>query len=127
MKKHQTPPPPRLHRLYGEPKAEEHGSFLWGAKFYGTSSWCQPVTPEVMVHIAFLVERDNKGLAKRCARYRRYARFRRVSVAACLFALFAFGADMAYATPPLYTENAVAGDTTALKSSNIVNDMLGLI
>ena len=97
------------------------------SKFEIHNSKTAIVSPEVLVHIAALVERDNIGLPQRCARYRRYARFRRVSVAACLFALFAFGADMAYATPPLYTENAVAGDTTALRSSNIVNDMLGLI
>lgn len=97
------------------------------SKFEIHSSKTAIVSPEVLVHIAALVERDNIGLPQRCARYRNYATFRRASVAACLLAIFAFGADKTFATTPLYTENAVAGNTTALRASNIVNDMLGLI
>lgn len=87
----------------------------------------QPVSPEALLHIAALVERDNIGLPQRCARYRRRANYRRVSVAACLFALFAFGADTAYAQPPLYTEKAIFGDTTATQASDTINVMLSQI
>lgn len=87
----------------------------------------QPVSPEALLHIAALVERDNIGLPQRCARYRRRANYRRVSVAACLFALFAFGADTAYAQPPLYTEKAIVGDTTASQASDTINVMLSQI
>lgn len=87
----------------------------------------QSVSPEALLHIAALVERDNIGLPQRCARYRRRANYRRVSVAACLFALFAFGADTAYAQPPLYTEKAIFGDTTASQASDTINVMLSQI
>ena len=95
----QSPPPPKLH----------------------------PISPEALVHIAALVERDNIGLSQRCAHYRRRANYRRVSVAACLFALFALGADTAYAQPPLYTEKAIFGDTTASQASDTINVMLSQI
>ena len=87
----------------------------------------QPVSPEALLHIAALVERDNIGLPQRCARYRRRANYRRVSVAAFLFAFFAFGADTAYAQPPLYTEKAIFGDTTASQASDTINVMLSQI
>lgn len=97
------------------------------SKFEIHNSKTATVSPEVLVHIAALVERDNIGLPQRCARYRRRANYRRVSVAACLFALFAFGADTAYAQPPLYTEKAIVGDTTASQASDTINTMLNLL
>lgn len=97
------------------------------SKFEIHSSKTATVSPEVLVHIAALVERDNIGLPQRCARYRNYATFRRASVAACLLAIFAFGADTAYAQPPLYTEKAIFGDTTASQASDTINTMLNLL
>lgn len=87
----------------------------------------QPVSPEALLHIAALVERDNIGLPQRCARYRRRASLRRTAVAACLLAIFALGADTAYAQPPLYTEKAIVGDTTASQASDTINVMLSQI
>lgn len=87
----------------------------------------QPVSPEALLHIAALVERDNIGLPQRCAHYRRRASIRRTAVAACLLALFALGADTAYAQPPLYTEKAIVGDTTASQASDTINVMLSQI
>ena len=84
----------------------------------------QPVTPEALVHIAALVERDSQGLEERCARYRRRSDIRRTSVAACLFALMAFVADTAYANPPLYTENATSGTIDSTQASEMVNYIL---
>lgn len=63
----------------------------------------QPLTPEVLVHIAALAERDNRGLAERCARYRRRASIRRTAVAACLFV----GCTVSYAlamAAPMYDQ-----------------------
>ena len=63
----------------------------------------QPLTPEALVHIAALAERDNRGLAERCARYRRRASIRRTAVAACLFVV----CTMAYASAlaaPMYDQ-----------------------
>ena len=97
------------------------------SKFEIHNSKTAIVSPEVLVHIAALVERDNIGLPQRCVHYRRRANYRRVSVAACLFALFAFGADTAYAQPPLYTEKAIVGDTTASQASDTINTMLNLL
>jgi len=48
-------------------------------------------------------------------------------VAACLLAIFALGADTAYANPPLYTEKAIFGDTTATQASDSINVMLSQI
>lgn len=87
----------------------------------------QPLTPTDLAYIRALAAEHSVGLERRCARYRRRANFRRVSVAACLFALFAFGADIAYAQPPLYTENAIVGDTTATQASDTINVMLSQI
>lgn len=87
----------------------------------------QPVSPEALLHIAALVERDNIGLPQRCAHYRRRASIRRTAVAACLLALFALGTDTAYAQPPLYTEKAIVGDTTASQASDTINVMLSQI
>ncbi|MBO4308128.1 MAG: hypothetical protein J5848_07460 [Bacteroidales bacterium] len=87
----------------------------------------QPISPEALVHIAALVERDNIGLSQRCARYRRRASIRRTAVAACFLALFALGADIAYANPPLYTEKAIVGNTTATQASDTINVMLSQI
>lgn len=87
----------------------------------------QSLTPADLTYIRALAAEHSVGLERRCARYRRRANYRRVSVAACLFALFAFGADAAYAQPPLYTEKAIVGDTTASQASNTINVMLSQI
>lgn len=87
----------------------------------------QSLTPADLTYIRALAAEHSAGLEQRCARYRRRANYRRVSVAACLFALFAFGADTAYAQPPLYTEKAIFGDTTASQASNTINVMLSQI
>lgn len=87
----------------------------------------QPLTPSDLAYIRALAAEHSVGLEQRCDRYRRRANYRRVSVAACLFALFAFGADAAYAQPPLYTEKAIFGDTTASQASNTINTMLNLL
>lgn len=87
----------------------------------------QPLTPADFAYIRALAAEHSVGLERRCARYRRRANYRRVSVAACLFALFALGADTAYAQPPLYTEKAIYGDTTASQASDTINTMLNLL
>lgn len=87
----------------------------------------QSLTPADLAYIRALAAEHSAGLEQRCARYRRRANYRRVSVAACLFAIFAFGADTAYAQPPLYTEKAIFGDTTATQASDTINVMLSQI
>lgn len=84
----------------------------------------QPVSPEALLHIAALVERDNIGLHQRCARYRRRASLRRTAVAACFLALLAFGADTAYANPPLYTGINTCGQIDNTHTCDTINTML---
>lgn len=84
----------------------------------------QPVSPEALLHIAALVERDNIGLPQRCARYRRRASIRRTAGAACLLALFALGADTAYANPPLYTGIDTCGQIDNTHTCDTINTML---
>lgn len=84
----------------------------------------QPVSPEALLHIAALVEYDNIGLPQRCARYRRCASLRRTAVAACFLALLAFGADTAYANPPLYTGINTCGQIDNTHTCDTINTML---
>lgn len=87
----------------------------------------QSLTPADLAYIRALAAEHSAGLEHRCARYRRRASLRRTAVAACLLALFALGADTAYAQPPLYTEKAIVGDTTATQASDTINVMLSQI
>lgn len=82
---------------------------------FHSSRKTQPLTPEVLVHIAALAESDN-GLAVRCARYRRRADVRRISVAACLVVLLAFGVGTIHTQPSRYTD--------IVKSSPMDNDYI---
>ena len=70
----------------------------------------QLLDSEALNHIRTLATEHNADLPQWCARRRRYEAFRRMAVAACFFALFAIGADTAYARPPLYTEIYTCGD-----------------
>ena len=72
----------------------------------------QALTPEAMVHIADLAERDNEGLAQRCASYRRRASIRRTAVAACIFIGCCLSYSSSMATP-LYDQI-----TTSSKAGN---------
>ena len=87
----------------------------------------QSLTPADLAYIRALAAEHSVGLERRCARYRRRASLRRTAVAACLLALFALGADTAYANPPIYTEKAIFGDTTATQASDTINVMLSQI
>lgn len=87
----------------------------------------QSLTPADLTYIRALAAEHSAGLEQRCARYRHRASIRRTAVAACLLALFALGADTAYAQPPLYTEKAIVGDTTASQASDTINVMLSQI
>lgn len=86
----------------------------------------QPVSPEALLHIAALVERDNIGLPQRCARYRRRASIRRHAVAVCLFLACCTFHSSAMAAP-LYeqiTTSSEAGnqyicDTIRLSIENV--------
>ena len=80
-----------------------------------------------LAHIRAMAAEHNADLPRWCRRQRRREAFVRTSVAACLFALFALGADTAYAQPPLYTEKAIVGDTTATQASDTINVMLSQI
>ena len=91
------------------------------------STKLQPLTPEAMVHIADLAAEHSVGIEQRCARYRRRASIRRTAVAACFLAIFAIGADTAFANHPNYTEKAIFGDITPTQVSDTVNKMLGQI
>ncbi|MBP5547652.1 MAG: hypothetical protein J6X58_02025 [Bacteroidales bacterium] len=69
----------------------------------------QPITPEAMVHISDLVERDNIDLPQRCARYRRRASIRRTALAVCFF----FGCCISYTSiisAPLYDQITTSSD-----------------
>ena len=94
------------------------------SKFEIHSSKTAIVSPEVLVHIAALVERDNIGLPQRCAHYRRRASLRRTAAAACLLALFALGADTAYANPPLYTGINTCGQIDNTHTCDTISTML---
>lgn len=87
----------------------------------------QSLTPADLAYIRALAAEHSVGLERRCARYRRRASLHRTAVAACLLALFALGADTAYAQPPLYTEKAIVGDTTASQASDTIPVMLSQI
>lgn len=87
----------------------------------------QPLTPADLVYIADLAAEHSVGIEQRCARYRRRASIRRTVVAACFLAIFAIGADTAYADHPAYTEKAIFGDITPMQVSDTVNKMLGQI
>lgn len=87
----------------------------------------QPLTADDLTYIKALAAEHSVGLERRCARYRRRANYSRVSVAACLLVLFAFGADTAFSQPPLYTEKAIVGNTTATQASETINTMLSLL
>lgn len=83
----------------------------------------QPLTPEVLVHIADLAERDDCGLAERCARYRRRASIRRTAVAACLFV----GCTVSYAlamAAPMYDQITT---TSSQSSQHICGTAIYLI
>ena len=87
----------------------------------------QSLTADDLTYIKALAAEHSVGLERRCARYRRRANYRRVSVAAYLLALFAFGADTAFSQPPLSTEKAIVGNTTATQASETINTMLSLL
>lgn len=87
----------------------------------------QPLTSADLAFIRALAAEHSVGLEQRCARYRRRASICRTAMAVCFLALFAFGADTAFATPPAYTEKAVFGDITPAQASSIVNLMLSQI
>lgn len=84
----------------------------------------QSLTPADLAYIRALAAEHSAGLERRCARYRRRANYRRVSVAACLFALFAFGADTAYANPPIYTGINTCGQIDNTHTCNTISTML---
>ena len=84
----------------------------------------RPISPEALVHIAALVERDNIGLPDRCTRYRHRASIRRTAVAACFLAIFALGADTAYANPPLYTGIDTFGQIDNTYTCDTISTML---
>lgn len=92
-----------------------------------SSTQLQPLTPADLAHIRALAAAHSVGLERRCARYRRRANILRVSVALCLLILFAFGADTIYAQPPLYTENAIAGDISVLQACDTIYSIIDQI
>ena len=80
------------------------------SKFVIHSSKTATVSPEVLVHIAALVERDNIGLPQRCARYHHRAAIRRTAMAACIFV----GICIAYSSTiadPLYDQITTSSKT----------------
>lgn len=84
----------------------------------------QSLTPADLAYIRALTAEHSVGLERRCARYRRRANYRRVSAAACLFALFALGADTAYANPPIYTGINTCGQIDNTHTCNTISTML---
>ena len=84
----------------------------------------QPLTPADLVYIADLAAEHSVGLEERCARYRRRASIRRTAVAACFLAIFAIGADTAYAKQPLYTGINTCGHTDNTYIYNTISTIL---
>lgn len=72
-----------------------------------------PITPEALVHIADLVERDNGGLEQRCVRYRRRVAVCRYAMAACPVVLLVVGllwrqpAEVGHPSQPLVAEQSI--------------------
>ncbi len=87
----------------------------------------QEADPEVLEHICALAAEHNADLSRWCARQRRRDAFRRVAVATCFLAVFAFVADIAYARPLQYTEKFISGDISSEEASNIIFNMLNNI
>lgn len=96
-------------------------------KTHPSSSNLQSLLPADLAFIRDLAEEHSAGLEHRCARYRRRASLRRTAVAACLLALFALGADTFYAQPPIYTEIATVGNTTATQAFDTIKTMFSLL
>lgn len=72
----------------------------------------QPLTPEALVHIADLAERDSIGSDQRCARFRRRNRTARsvigvAAVAALVVIVLAPPPDSMYLSNPEYRAEAV--------------------
>lgn len=84
----------------------------------------QPLTPADLVYIADLAAEHSVGIEERCARYRRRASIRRTVVAACFLAIFAIGADTAYAKQPLYTGINTCGHTDNTYIYNTISTIL---
>lgn len=96
-------------------------------KTHPSSPRLQPLTPADLAYIRALADEHSVGLERRCARYRRRSDFRRMFVAVCLLALFAISADTAFARPPLYTENAIAGDISVLQACDTIYSIIDQI
>lgn len=84
----------------------------------------QMLEPEALVHIRRLAAEHNADLPQWCARQRRRDALTRTAIAVCFFALFAIGADTAYARPPLYTEICTCGDIDNSHACEIIDYML---
>lgn len=84
----------------------------------------QSLTPADLAYIRALAAEHSAGLEHRCARYRRRASLRRTAVAACLLALFALGADTAYANPPIYTGINTCGQIDNTHTCDTISTML---
>ncbi len=84
----------------------------------------QPLTPADLAYIADLAAEHSVGIEQRCARYRRRASIRRTAVAACFLAIFAIGADTAYAKQPLYTGINTCGHTDNTYIYNTISTIL---
>jgi len=80
-----------------------------------------------LAHVRAKAEEHNADLHGWCVRQRRRDAFRRAAVASCLFAILAFVADTVYAQPPLYTGNAIVGNTTAARGYDTIDAMLSMI
>lgn len=88
------------------------------------SSKTQPVTPEALVHIAALAERDSQGCEERCVKYSRHSDILRTSVALCLFVLVALVANKAYANQPPYTVSITSGTIDITQANEMVTYIL---
>lgn len=84
----------------------------------------QMLDSEALDHIRILAAEHNADLPQWCARQRRRDALTRTAIAVCFFALFAIGADTAYARPPLYTEIYTCGDIDSDHACETINYML---
>lgn len=83
-----------------------------------------PITPEALVHITDLVERDNIGLQQRCVHYQYLTSVRRTIAASCLLVFFAFSTSFVYANPPLHTDIVLIGTMDDAHACGTLNAML---
>ena len=79
---------------------------------------------EARQHVAEMHAEHNADLHRWAVRRRRYEAFRRVALAACIFAVVAFNAETAYAQPTQYKTISLEGNLDQTQTINAIEAAL---